>query len=79
MRTKTLVLVLGLTVLAVAASTTLVLAHRGSTSSYTDVTRHTDEEWWNEMRQYMEEHWAELEDNGYYRYGGYGRCGGCRW
>ena len=36
------------------------------------------------MRQYMEEHWTEL-DNGDYSYGryggygGYGGCGGMRW
>ena len=66
MRTKTLVLVLGLVVLAVAVPATYVLAHRGFSSSYYGVTGNTDnydEEWWQEMRTYMEQRWGEDIDD----------------
>ena len=37
------------------------------------------EDWWDDMKEHMEERWTELEDDGYYRYGGFGRYGGCHW
>ena len=69
MRTKTLVLALGLVVLAVAASTTYVLAHRTSSSSYYGIpeNRYDDEAWWNEMRTYMEQRWQDNKDDGWWQ------------
>jgi hypothetical protein len=70
MKTKTLVLALGLLVLAVAVPTTYALARRGSSSSYygttSDVAPVQDEEWWKEMRTYMEQHWSDHEDDGWW-------------
>ncbi len=65
MKTKTLVLALTLVVLAVAAPTTYVLAQGGPSSSYYGVTGSgfEDEEWWNEMKTYMEQHWEDHEDD----------------
>ena len=67
MKTKTLVLALTLVGLAVAASTTYVLAHRGPSTSYygttSDVAQFQDEEWWREMRTYMEQKWEDHEDD----------------
>ncbi len=78
MKTRTLVLALTLVLLAVAAPTTYVLAHRGPSSSYYGVTGSgfEDEEWWSEMRTYMEQNWEELEDDDY-RYGRSSSYGGC--
>ena len=76
MRTKTLVLVLGLVVLAVAVPARYVLAHRGFSSSYYGVTGSTDElneGWWKEMRTHIEQHWTEIDNSGY------GGCNGMRW
>jgi hypothetical protein len=28
----------------------------------TTASRYEDEDWWNEMRQYMEQHWDELDE-----------------
>jgi hypothetical protein len=68
MRTKTLVLALGLAVLAVAASTTYVLAYRGSSRSYYGVTesRYADEEWWQEMQTYMEQRGQDNKDDAWW-------------
>ena len=64
MKTKTLVLALILVVVAVAAPATYALARSNPSSSYYGVTGNIDdldEEWWNEMRTYMEQHWAGIE------------------
>lgn len=63
MKTKTLVLALTLVVLVVAASATYVLAHPSSGSSYYGVTgsRFEDSVWWNEMRDHIEDRWADVE------------------
>ena len=70
MRTKILVLALGLAVLAVAASTTYVLAYRGSSRSYysttRDVTQVQDEEWWQEMQTYMEQRGQDNKDDAWW-------------
>jgi sensor domain CHASE-containing protein len=70
MRTKTLVLALGLAVLAVAASTTYVLAYRGSGSSYYSTTSNVaqvqDEAWWNDMRTYMQQHGQDNKDDAWW-------------
>ena len=67
MKPKTLVLALSLVGLAVVASTTYVLAHRGPSTSYygttSDVAQFQDEEWWREMRTYMEQKWEDHEDD----------------
>jgi hypothetical protein len=90
MKTKRLILVVGLAVLALAASTTFVLAQRGPSSSYAGVTGNTgnlDDAQWTEMRTYMEQRFANQDSRGYGSYGGYGGyggygsyggCGGCR-
>lgn len=87
MKTKTLILVVGLAVLALAASTTFVLAQRGPSNSYTRVTGNIgnlDDAQWTEMRTYMEQCFANQDSSGYGSYGGYGGygsycgCGGCR-
>ncbi len=64
MKTRTLVLALTLVVLAVAAPTTYVLAHRGTSSSYYGVTgsEFENEEWWNEMREHMEQRWDDIDN-----------------
>jgi len=48
----------------VAAPVTYAFAHRGPSSSYYGVTGSgfEDEEWWSEMKDYMEDHWEELEE-----------------
>jgi sensor domain CHASE-containing protein len=70
MRTKTLILALGLAVLAVAASTTYVLAYRGSGSSYYSTTSNVaqvqNEEWWNDMRTYMQQHGQDNKDDAWW-------------
>jgi len=70
MKNKTLVLALTLAIIAVAAPTTYVLARHGSSSSYyattSDVSKFQDEEWWNDMRTYMEQHWQDHEDDGWW-------------
>ena len=67
MKNKTLVLALTLAIIAVAALTTYVLASRGSSSFYycttSDVSKFQGEEWWNEMRTYMEQRWEYHEDD----------------
>ena len=72
MKTKTLALVSTLVLIAVAAPATFVLAQHGY-NYYTDTTRTTtnadglQEEEWQEMRQYMEQHWADHEDDGWWQ------------
>jgi len=80
MRTKILIAAIAFTVLAIAVSATYVLAHWAPSSSYYGVTdsRVDADDWWNEMREHMEEHWEELENYGYFSYGHYGRYGGIR-
>ncbi|UCC58079.1 MAG: hypothetical protein JSW14_06900 [Candidatus Bathyarchaeum sp.] len=67
MKTKTLSIALILAILAIAAPVTYVLAHRTSTRSYygvtEDIEKFQNEEWWKEMRTYMEEHWKIHEDD----------------
>jgi hypothetical protein len=66
MRTKTLALALNPnSVIAVAVPVKYAFAHRGLSSSYHGTTGsrfEEDEDWWNEMHQYMEEHWEELDE-----------------
>jgi len=64
MRTKILALVLTLAVIAVAVPVTYAFVHRGYSSTYYGTTknRYDDEAWWNEMQQYMEEHWDEIDE-----------------
>jgi hypothetical protein len=65
MRTKKLALAPTLIMIAVAVPVTYAFAHRGLSSSYYGTTGRRleeDEDWWNEMRQYMEEHWNQLDE-----------------
>lgn len=65
MKAKQLVLVLGLVVLAVAVSASYVLAHPSSRPYYgvtEEIEQLQEEEWWQEMRQYMEQHWEDRQE-----------------
>jgi hypothetical protein len=73
MKTKTSVLVSTLVLIAVATPATFVLAQHGynyytdskNTASNLDTPLSDDE--WQEMRQYMEQHWADHEDDGWWQ------------
>jgi hypothetical protein len=73
MKTKTLALVSTLVLIAVAAPATFVLAQHGynyytdATSTAPNVDTPLSEDEWQEMRQYMEQHWADHEDNGWWQ------------
>lgn len=66
MKTK-LIIAIGITLgIVVWASIGIVLAHNFATNPYYSGIRaystpSDDEDWWNEMRQYMEEHWDEVD------------------
>ena len=62
MNGKKLVLVLGLVALVIAIPASYVLAHPGSYYSVAE-QQYEDEEWWQEMRQYMEDKWDEEVDD----------------
>jgi hypothetical protein len=63
-----LIIAIGITIGLVAwASIGIVLAHNFAINPYysgvrTYSTPGEDEDWWNEMRQYMEEQWDEVDD-----------------
>ena len=63
MKTK-IIIAIGITIGIVAwASIGIVLAHNFSTNPYHDrvtgySTSYEDEDWWNEMKEHMEERWA---------------------
>ncbi|MCW8802162.1 MAG: hypothetical protein OQK81_02290 [Candidatus Bathyarchaeota archaeon] len=64
MNGKKLALILGLVALVITIPAGYVLAHPGG--YYYDEVRaeqYHDEEWWQEMRQYMEDHWDEQVDD----------------
>lgn len=66
MKTK-IIIAIGITIGIVTwASIGIVLAHNFTTNPYYGgvrgySTHYEDEDWWNEMRQYMEEHWDEID------------------
>jgi hypothetical protein len=62
MNGKKLALVLGLVALVIAIPASYVLAHPGGYYSVAE-QQYEDEEWWQEMRQYMEDHWDEEVDD----------------
>jgi len=64
MNGKKLALVLGLVALIIAIPASYVLAHPNG-YYYDEVRAHQyqDEDWWQEMRQYMEDHWDEQVDD----------------
>jgi hypothetical protein len=64
MNGKKLALILGLVALVIVIPTSYVLAHPGG-YYYDEVHREQfqDEEWWQEMRQYMEDRWDEEVDD----------------
>ncbi len=77
METKTSVLALILVALAMLAPITYVLATSNTNGSFYGMMESTnddevtgdrdqlqDEDWWDEMREHMEEHWEELEEDG---------------
>ena len=63
MNGKKLVLVLGLLALVIAIPASYVLAHPGGYYSDAFVEQDQDEDWWQEMNQYMDEHWREEVDD----------------
>jgi hypothetical protein len=68
MNTKTLAVALALVVVILAASATYALAHPTGPGYY-GITENTpaDDEWWDEMQAYMEEHWQDHEDAGWWQ------------
>ena len=74
MNGKKMALILGLVALVIAIPAGYVLAHPGG--YYYDEVRaeqYRDEDWYQEMEQYMQERW-ENQDYGRYGYGGFGGC-----
>ncbi|MCW4021883.1 MAG: hypothetical protein ACOWW1_04980 [archaeon] len=61
MNGKKLVLVLGLVALVIAIPVSYVLAHPGGYYGVAE-QQYEDKEWWQEMCQYMEDHWDEEVD-----------------
>ncbi|MDG6221761.1 MAG: hypothetical protein IAX21_06355 [Candidatus Bathyarchaeota archaeon] len=60
MNGKKFVLILGLVALVIAIPISYVLAHPGGYYyNAADVEHYQNEEWWQEMRQYMEQRWDD--------------------
>ncbi len=62
MNGKKLALVLGLIALVIAIPAGYVLAHPGGYYSVAE-QQYQDEDWWQEMRQYMEQRWDDEVDD----------------
>ena len=64
MNGKKLALVLGLVALVIAIPASYVLAHpSGYYYNAADIEQYQNEEWWQEMRQYMENRWDNNVDD----------------
>ena len=62
MNGKKLAVVLGLVALIIAIPAGYVLAHPSGYYYEARAEQYQDEDWWQEMRQYMEERWADEVD-----------------